>query len=413
MNLLSQHEWILFFLQIGLMLAMAIMGGYLMRRFRHPTVMGELLGGMVLGPTIFGILAPDAYTWLFPIHSTVNAAREAVISLGMLFFLFSIGMELNLERVNERGKGIILASILGVLIPFGMGFGAVQARPAFWGAPEKGLILPIFIGTALSISALPVIARILKDLDLLDTQVGSMVITAAVIGDLVGWLLFAASLGALNPVNPNQNPWGVFGLVLAVLVLFLGLGRWLIRPLFRWQQRVFDREGGFISIIAACILAAAALAEGAGIHPVLGAFLVGVTVGHGLGPKKNNPVYGTIQQFAVNFFAPLYFVSVGLKANFARDFDLVLVIVVILIASIGKILGAGLGAWLGGLKLREALAVGSGLNARGAMEIIFASVALEYQVIDQRVFVALVVMALVTSMLSGPLMRWLMRNPGA
>ncbi len=413
MNLLSQHEWILFFLQIGLILAMAIMGGYIMRRLRHPTVMGELLGGIVLGPTIFGILAPDAYAWLFPNPSTVNAAREAVISLGMLFFLFSVGLEINLERVNERGRGIILASFLGILIPFGMGFGAVQAWPAIWGTQEKGLILPIFMGTALSISALPVIARILKDLDLLDTQVGSIVITAAVIGDLVGWSLFAASLSALNPGNPNKNPWGVFGLVLVVLVLFLGIGRWLIRPLLSWQQRVVDREGCHISIIAACILAAAALAEGVGIHPVLGAFLVGVTVGHGLGSKKNNPVYGTIQQFGANFFAPLYFVSVGLKANFARDFDLVLVVVVILIASIGKILGAGLGAWLGGLKLREALAVGSGLNARGAMEIIFASVALEYQVIDQRVFVALVVMALVTSMLSGPLMRWLMRNPGA
>ena len=173
-----------------------------------------------------------------------------------------------------------------------------------------------------------------------------------------------------------------------------------------------DWTGGFISVIAVWIMAAAALAEGIGIHPVFGAFQVGVALGQGFDPKKNNPVYEIIQQFAVNFFAPLYFVSIGLKANFFTNFDLKLVLVVIFIASLGKILGAGFGAWLGGLPPREALAVGCGLNARGAMEIILASVALEYQVIDQRIFVALVMMALVTSMLSGPLMQRLMRKPG-
>jgi len=411
MNLLTQHEWVLFFLQIGLMLSMALVGGYLMRRLRHPAVMGELVGGIILGPTIFGLLIPDAYKWLFPNSSAVNTAREAVISLGMLFFLFTVGLEVNLSRLNNKGWGIILTSILGVVIPFGMGFGAVQVWPNLWGAQEKGIILSIFIGTALSISALPVIARILLDLDLLDTQVGSIVITAAVIDDLIGWSLFAASLSALNPGNSSKNPWGMFGLVLGVLVLFWGISRWLIQPMLRWLQRVVDWTGGFISVIAVWILAAAALAEGVGIHPVFGAFQVGVALGHGLGSKKNNPVYEIIQQFAVNFFAPLYFVSVGLKADFVRNFDPLLVIVVILIASVGKIVGAGLGAWFGGLNRREALAVGCGLNARGAMEIILASVALEYQVIDQRIFVSLVMMALVTSMFSGPLLRWLLKKP--
>ena len=251
------------------------------------------------------------------------------------------------------------------------------------------------------------------DIDLLNTQLGSFVITAAVIDDLIGWSLFAASISALTPGNSTKAPLSTFSLVIGCLILFWGVGHWLIRPFMHWLQHVVDWTGGFISVIAIWIMAAAALAEGIGVHPVFGAFQVGVVLGQGVDPKKNNPVYEIIQQFAVNFFAPLYFVSIGLKANFFTNFDLKLVLVVIFIASLGKILGAGFGAWLGGLSSREALAVGCGLNARGAMEIILASVALEYQVIDQRIFVTLVMMALVTSMFSGPLMQVLMRKSSA
>jgi Kef-type K+ transport system membrane component KefB len=134
---------------------------------------------------------------------------------------------------------------------------------------------------------------------------------------------------------------------------------------------------------------------------------VGIVLGQSLDVKKNHPAYDVIHQFAFSFFAPLYFVSVGLKANFVKDFDLPLVLVVLFIASLGKIAGASLGAWLGGMSARESLAVGSGLNARGAIEIILASVALEYGIIDQRIFIALVIMAMITSMFSGPLMQML------
>ena len=154
MSLLSQHEWVLFFLQIGIMLSMALVGGYAIRKLRHPAVMGELVGGIILGPTIVGMLAPNAYTWLFPNSSAINSAREALITLGMLFFLFGAGLEVNLAQLSGRRWGIILTSILGVLIPFGLGFGAVQIWPQLWGTQEHGLLLPVFIGTALSISAL-------------------------------------------------------------------------------------------------------------------------------------------------------------------------------------------------------------------------------------------------------------------
>jgi Kef-type K+ transport system membrane component KefB len=166
---------------------------------------------------------------------------------------------------------------------------------------------------------------------------------------------------------------------------------------------------GFIGLITIIVLLAAALAEAIGIHAIFGAFFVGVALGRAFG-EEDQHVREIIYQFAISFFAPLYFVSVGLRADFAAHFDLPLVLIVFAIACAGKIGGASLGAWLGGMPRREALAVGFGMNARGAMEMILASVALEYQVIDQRIFVALITMALTTSMLSGPVMQRLLQK---
>lgn len=392
---------------------MALAGGYLMRRLGYPSVLGELLGGILIGPSILGMFAPGIFAGLFPKHAGINTARDVVLTIGMLFFLFSTGLELKLTRLKEHTGAIILTSLLGMVIPFAVGFGAVLVFPAFWGAYD-GLMLPFFIGTALCISALPVIARILTDLGLLDKELGGIVISAAVIDDLVGWSLFAASLGMMNNSGDGDYAlWMKFVLLLGVIAIVWALSRWLVRPFLRWVQRVFDWTGGLIALAAIWIFGAAALAEVLGLHPVLGAFQVGVALGQGLETEKKTPAYETIHQFAVGFFAPLYFVSVGLKADFVSNFDLALVLVVLFIACLGKFVGAGLGARLGGMSVRESLAIASGLNARGAIEIILASVALEYGIIDQRIFVALVVMALVTSMLSGPLMRILIPQPKA
>jgi Kef-type K+ transport system membrane component KefB len=234
--------------------------------------------------------------------------------------------------------------------------------------------------------------------------------TSAVVNDLIGWSLFAATLSAMQAGDSDNHIWRTFGLVMGVILLVWILSRWLVPPFLRWIQKTFAWTGGFISVVAAWIFMAAAVTERLGLHPVLGAFQVGVVLGQSLDVKKDHPAYEVIQQFAFSFFAPLYFVSVGLKANFVRDFDLLLVLAVLFIASLGKIAGASLGAWLGGMAVRESLAVGSGLNARGAIEIILASVALEYRIIDQRIFIALVIMALVTSMFSGLLMKRLIQR---
>lgn len=407
---MTSAEFTILFLQLSVMLVSALALAALVRRLHHPPIVGELLAGILLGQTVLGYLAPTAFDWLFLQHTAVIPVREGLILTGMLFFLFSTGMEVDLSMVKGQVLGLVLVSGLGILIPFGLGAGTVLAFPQLWGEVAVGnhLQLALFMGTALSISALPIIARILQDLNLLDKEIGSVILTSAVLNDVVGWFIFAASLNLMQSDGAEANMGKIFGSMGLALLLIWGLSRWVARPLLNRSQA---SSGEYIGIVAACVLAAAALAEWLGIHPVFGAFLVGVA----LGKSKTNPAEAaereTIHKFASRFFAPLYFVSVGLKVNFAANFDLGLVLLVLVIAILGKVVGGGLGARLSGFDTRTSLAIGFGLNARGAIEIILASVALQHGVIDQRIFVALVVMALVTSMISAPALKHLLSKP--
>jgi Kef-type K+ transport system membrane component KefB len=408
--IMNHHELILLFLQFGVMLAVAVVSGQIMRWLRQPPVLGELIGGIILGPTVFGYLAPDAFQWLFPADKVIAMARGALISVGMLFFLFVAGLEVKLSYINKRRKQVALTSLMGCLVPMAVGVLSVKILPEVWGwnAAEAGWFFPLFVGIALSISALPVIARIFIDLKLIDNELGMTVMAAATIDDVIGWTLFAAIMNFFMVGHDGRQLWINLGLLVGLAVAMISLGRWLGRPLLQWIKERLAWPTAFIGLTTVVVLGSAAITEALGIHAIFGAYLVGIALGQNLEPGERNEAHDVIFQFAMSFFAPLYFVSIGLQADFARNFDLPLVLLVLLVACIGKIGGAGLGAWLAGSSPRDAIAVGFGMNARGAMEMILASVALEMGLIDQRIFVALVVMALVTSLMSGPVIQRVM-----
>ncbi len=417
---MNHDALILLFLQLGAMLLTAVVCGQIMRRFHQPAVLGELLGGILLGPTMFGNFAPETFARWFPADKSIALARESLISVGMLFFLFVAGLEVKLRHVRERKRQVAFTAILGLLVPMALGIASVRAFPEVWGrgAESAGWAFSLFVGTALSISALPVIARILMDLRLIQRDLGIVVMTAAALNDVVGWSLFAILLNVLVPALASPSTGGFetvaknLGLLVGFVAVVLLIGRWLSRPGLRWMRAHLSWPTAFIGATTVVILVAAAVTEALGIHAVFGAYVVGIALGQAIDSGEGKEAHDVIYQFAISFFAPLYFVSIGLRANFASDFDLPLVLLVLLVACLGKIGGAGLGAWLGGMPPRQAAAVGFGLNARGAMEIILASVALESGLIDQRVFVALVVMALVTSALAGPMMNRLNLEAG-
>lgn len=407
------HLVIAFLLQIGVMLATGLIFGLLMRKLHQPAVLGELIGGIVLGPTVFGLLFPMPYQWLFPLDIGINQAREDLIRIGILFFMFVAGLEVNLSQLQQRKQSILLVSLLGCLLPFFLGIATILLFPDFWNYPTQSsrLNFMLFIGIALSISALPVITRILMDLRLLQHEVGGIVITAAALNDLIGWALFALLFSNLSTDNLQNSLARTLGLTVLFTLATLVIGRWLGRRVFRWARTALVWPSGFLSLTAVFIFISAAIAESMHIHAIFGAFLIGVALFSVFEQDEVDHAKEIIHQFAISLFAPLYFVSVGLKANFIAYFDWQLVVVILLLATVGKVGGAGLGAWISGMKWRESLAIGVAMNARGAMEMILAAVALEAGLIGPRVFVALVTMALLTSMLSGPGLQWLLKLP--
>ena len=294
--------------------------------------------------------------------------------------------------------------------PFGAGFLAAEVFTRYMGA-ESGanpLIFALFVGTALSISALPVIARILMDLNLLRTEMGTVIISSAMFDDLVGWILFSFVLGMLHPPAGGSIGDGIKHTIILVL-LFVGgtltLGRWLIDRILPVLQAHTTWPGGVLGFIFTLTMAGAAFTEYAGIHAVFGAFVVGIAVGESGHLRKRTSEH--IHQIVTNVFAPFFFASIGLRTDFVSNFHLGLTLTVIGVACVGKLLGAGWGARLGGMDRTSSLAVGLAMNARGAMEIILGILALQAGLIRENMFVAMVVMALFTSLISAPAIHFL------
>lgn len=400
---MSPNDMAIFFLEIAVMLFTALSCGQLARKARLPTVLGELVGGIILGPTIWGWLSPGSHGWLFPASGPVFQGRDAVVQLCMLYFLFAAGLEINLGLIKARRNNIVWTSALGIAIPFILGFGLVVLVPDLWDTQThtNPVLLALFMGTALSISALPVIARILMDLALINTDTGAIVMGSATVNDLIGWSLFALVIGNYASMSVLYlPPYMTLILVIMLFITMLTAGQTAGKKAVRWLKDYLPWPGGFIGIVTVFMLLLGAFAETIGIHAVFGAFLLGVALSQGNG--KRDEAHEMLYQFVMFFFAPIYFVSIGLRTDFIASFDLPLVTAILVIACVGKIAGATLGARISGLPARQATAIGFAMNARGAMEMILATVARDAGIIDDRIFVALIIMALVTSIISGP-----------
>jgi len=396
------------------MLGFAVAFGQLMRRIKQPAVLGEMIGGIILGPTVLGLLFPNFHAWLFDGSAMVTAVREASIKLGMVFFLFIAGLETNVSELKTLGRKAALIGLIGTLVPIGAGVALCYAIPrGFWGpaVEDHFFAFALFIGMNLANSANPVLARILMDLGLLNGGIGTLCMTATIVDDLVNWTLFAIVLSEIAPsgqATATSLPMSI-GLVILVFILILGVGRWLGPRGLRWLRGRVAWPSGFIAVTALVVLVAASITEGLGIHAFLGAFLIGAALG-GQG-DEHREAHDVITHFALSFFAPIYFISMGMTTNFIANFDWRLVLVILAVALASKLLGVLLGARAAGMPIdRDAWAIAFGLNARGATGIILAGVGRAAGVIDDRIFVAVVVMALITSILAGPAMSSLLSH---
>lgn len=408
MNKLSQQEIMALLVQLSVMLLMGRLFAELARKVKQPAVVGEIIAGLILGPTILGTIMPGWFEVLFPPGSSW-LVLDGFVQIAVVMLLFIAGLEVDLHIVWQQGKQAVYTSIFGLIIPFSFGFIFPYFYPVFFGSSDESrhLAYALFMGTSMAITALPVIARILMDLNLLKSKMGMLVISSAMITDLIGWLIFSVILGM---IGKEQNISFVNTLLLTIgfTVAMLTIGRGLMNRSLPWVNKKLAWPGGLLSISLAICFLGAAFTEYIGIHAVFGALIMGVALGDS--EHMSERAKEIIHQFINNIFAPLFFVAIGLKVNFIANFDFALTAAIIAIAFAGKIIGSGLGTRLGGFSWRDSIAASFGMNARGAMEIILGLVALENGLINERVFVSLVIMALITSITSGPLMKWVLKK---
>ena len=410
MKPIGEHELLIFLLQVFLLLITARTLGELFRNLRQPSVIGELLTGIILGPTILGNISPAIFRWLFPGATPQPQMLEIMAWMGVLLLLLVAGMEIDISVVWRQGRPAIATSIMGIIVPFSSGFilGLI-IPPTYLVNPEHRLLFSLFLGTALSISALPVIARILMDLDLLKTDLGMITVAAALFNDLVGWIIFSIILGLMSGVGASLTGLTeIASLTLGFALFCFTIGRWAIDKILDWAQIILPWPTGVLTLALGVTLLCSAITQWIGIHAVFGAFLAGVMIGDS--PHLRERTRETISEFTASVFAPLFFATVGLKVNLLQSFNPVLVLALFTVACLGKLVGCNLGARWGGMSREDALCVSFGMNARGAMEIILALLAFKYGLIGDEIFVALLIIAVVTSLMAGPLMKWSLRR---
>ena len=407
---MSSAELVDMLTQLAVMLLAGVTFGLVLRKLKQPSVVGEMLAGVILGVTVLGSVAPGAYDWLFDHGPLVNTTRGDILKVGMLFFLYVAGSEVDLSDVKTLGRRSLIIGTIGTVLPIAGGIGLVYVTPmSMWGESMGVGRLPFaaFIGMNLANSANPVLARILIDLGLMRSRIATVMMTATVIDDLINWTLYAIILGSVTTAGGSGSDRGLGLDLLLVALLFVGvLGgvRWLAPKMVEFARRHLAWPSGYIAVVAVTVIGVSAVSEAIGVQAFLGAFLAGVAfsgVASGVGATGHK----SLSHVAVGFFAPLFFVSMALRTDFIEAFDPVLVITVVLFALGSKLISVIIGVKAAGLPIgREAWAIAWGLNARGATGIILAATGLQAGIIGDEVFVALVVMAIVTSILAGPMM---------
>ena len=399
---MNTTDWTLLSLHIAAMLFVALVMGQAARRIGIPAVVGEITGGLLIGPTVLGRLAPNFHAWLFPPSGPIAESRTAIARVGMLFFIVTIGLDISVGEFRRIGRKALAVGTIGTLVPLALGFVMCYVFPDVIGVTQKDLFATaLFMGSILSLSANPVIARILMDMGLFKSDIGRTIMAATLVDDLVGWGLFAVILAEFAPHATGQ---GQGMAILGIVFLFIGgillLGRFVLPPLLERAHRNLPQPSGLISCIVLLALLGAAGSEFLGLHSFLGAFVVGIALADE--SRRHPRPFEMIGDFSYAVFTPVFFVSMAIGADFVAGFDPWLVALITAVAFVGKICGVFIGGRLAGMDSRQSLAVGCGLNARGILGIVMAAAAYEAQLIDLRLYVACVLMCVITTMAAGP-----------
>jgi Kef-type K+ transport system membrane component KefB/nucleotide-binding universal stress UspA family protein len=398
-----------FLAQIVVLLLAGRLLGELMQRLRQPAVMGQLLAGVLLGPSVLGALLPAFQHHLFPPGVGQQSMLNGVAQLGVLMLLLITGMEMDFARVRGARHAALIASSCGIVVPFALGLALGEVLPD-WLIPSehRRLITALFLGTALSISSVKIVASVIRDLDFMRRNVGQIIVAAAIVDDTIGWILLSmiigiARTGELDTVSVVKTAASTA----LFLLVSLTVGRRVVYFLIRWTNDHLQSEMPVITTTLVLMGILALITAGLGVQTVLGAFVAGMLIGQS--PILTRHIEEQLRGMIVALFMPVFFGLAGLSADLrviASPEALVIALAFVAIASLGKFAGAFAGGALGGLSRAESMALACGMNARGSTEVIVATIGLAVGALDTTLFTMIVGMAVVTTLLMPPMLRW-------
>ena len=411
---IEHHAVVILLLQLGLLLLTARVLGQIAVRFGWPSVVGELLAGIVLGPSLLGTVAPGVFETIVPFEPEQFHLLEVVSMLGVLMLLVVTGMETDIQLIKQKGRNAAAISFFGIVIPFGTGVFMGQFMPEqFIADPSQRLVFSLFLGTAMGISAIPVIAKVLIEMNVVRRDIGQVTLAAGMIDDTIGWILLSvvAGLARSGAVEVSSVVQSLLAVV-AVVGLSFTVGRRLVERLFR---AVDNSTGGGdaakITLLMVLALLFGAVTHQLGIEAVLGAFLVGIVVGQlrRFGQQTRH----LFETMTMAVFAPIFFAASGLRVDLTSLADPVILgmgLLVLTVAIVGKFVGAAVGAKISGMGKWESLSLGAGMNARGAIEIIVATIGLSLGILTPEMYTIILMVAIVTSLMAPPILRWALQH---
>jgi Kef-type K+ transport system membrane component KefB/nucleotide-binding universal stress UspA family protein len=395
--------------QIALLLLIGRGLGELMQKIGQPSVIGQLLAGLVLGPSLFGWLFPAAHHLVFPDSATQKSLLSGISNIGVMMLLLLTGMETDLKLVGRVGAPAFLVSTAGVAVPFLCGFALGWYIPASLLAdPHQRLVAALFLGTALSISSIKIVAMIVREMNFMRRNLGQIIVASAIMEDTAGWVIISLTLGlaGVDGFSPATIAKPLIGTAIFLVLSYL-FGRRLVYYLIRWVNDNFTSEYAVVTVILILMCLLALITQEIGVNTVLGAFVAGVLVGGS--PILSRHIEDQLRGLITAFMMPIFFGLSGLSADLTvlKDPRLAfLTLAIVAIASIGKFGGAFLGGRISGLSDRESLALGCGMNARGSTEVIVASIGLSMGVLTHDLYTMILTMAVITTIAMPPLLRW-------
>ena len=406
---LSEHDLTRFFLAVVLLMACAHLMGSVFGRLKMPRVIGEIAGGLLLGPTVLGAVAPSAQAWVFDAFPEEGKLLAVVSSFGVVLLMFFSGMETRASFARQDRKVAIPVLIGATALPFVAGLAAplVFDFSPYMGARGNDPSLVIVIGIAVAITSIPVISKIFLDLGIMHTRFARIVLTVATVEDIALWGL----VGVATALAQSESP-SVAELILTpvVTVAFFGLTMWSLPRLLQVALRspargMLEHRPARFALLACFSMVA--LASLAGVNLIFGALLAGMAI-----CRLPEPIVETIRTkvkaFALVFFTPIYFAIVGLKLDLARQFDPAFFFGFLAFCTVMKTVGTFAAGWYATRDRRSTINLAAALNARGGPGIVLATVAFDAQIIDERFFVTLVLVAVVTSLAAGSWFRYVL-----